>query len=61
MNGRELLEGIKGLAKSQGSYGRLIVSWYSKYNEVEIIELLDILIKANNITDVVDFIMLVES
>jgi hypothetical protein len=58
---KRLLEGIEGLARSQGLYSRIIRNLYNEYETDEmVLKVLDDIIKANNIKDLLDFVFLVE-
>jgi len=60
-NGEALLNSIRGLARSQGFYGRMLNSMYETHeNEETIIMLLDELIEAEGLKTSLDFVMLVE-
>ena len=61
LDGNTLLDGIKSLSQSQGTYGRMLESMYNNYNEVEIIRILDNLCIDNNFNDIVDFILYIEN
>jgi hypothetical protein len=56
--GWQLLEDIKGLAQSQGSYGRMLQSLYDRYGcEANIEKALDEYIYQTHCKDILDFIM----
>jgi hypothetical protein len=56
--GWQLLEDIKGLAQSQGSYGRMLENLYDNYGcEANIEKALDNYIYQTQCKDILDFIM----
>jgi len=56
--GEELLQGIEGLARSQGSYGRMLRALYGEYGMRDnVIKALDNYIYQSQCKDIVDFIM----
>ena len=58
---KELLRGIEGLARSQGLYSRIIRNLYNEYETDEmVLEVLDDIIKENNIQDLLDFVFMIE-
>ena len=58
---KRLLEGIEGLARSQGLYSRIIRGLYNDFETDEmVLKVLDDFIKENNIKDILDFVFLVE-
>ena len=58
---KELLKGIEGLARSQGLYSRIIRNLYNEYETDEmVLEVLDDIIKENNIQDLLDFVFMIE-
>ena len=58
---KEILKGLEGLARSQGLYSRIIRNLYNEYETDEmVLKVLDDIIKANNIKDLLDFVFLVE-
>jgi hypothetical protein len=58
---KRLLEGIEGLARSQGLYSRIIRNLYNEYETDEmVLKVLDDIIKENNIQDLLDFVFMIE-
>ena len=61
MTSKGLLQGIEGLARSQGLYTRIIRGLYNDFKTDEmVLNVLDDFIKENNIKDILDFVFLVE-